>query len=112
MCVCVCPLPSSQEVTFSMLDSKEWGPLKCVEQLLSNIIVPSLKKMSQGWGELASTQGQGAKQEFMGLLENFVTVLAGAQESLQEKVGPRHCSRMSLVLFDLTTIKYQMKNHP
>ncbi|XP_060937369.1 dynein axonemal heavy chain 5 isoform X1 [Limanda limanda] len=85
-----------REVTFSMLDSKEGGPLHSVEQLLSNIIVPTLKTMSHGWGSLTSTQGQGVKQEFIGSLENFVSVLAGAQESLHEKVTLKDCDTVNL----------------
>uniref|UniRef100_A0A8C7PY61 Dynein, axonemal, heavy chain 5 n=1 Tax=Oncorhynchus mykiss TaxID=8022 RepID=A0A8C7PY61_ONCMY len=70
-----------------MLDTTEVGLLKSVEQLLSEIFIPSLKKMDHGWGELASPQAQSVKQNFISSLDSFVSVLAGAQESLQEKVG-------------------------
>lgn len=76
----------SQDVNFNMLDTTEVGLLKSVEQLLSEIFIPTLKKMNHGWGELASPQAQAVKQEFICSLENFVSVLTGAQESLQEKV--------------------------
>uniref|UniRef100_A0A4W6ER03 Dynein axonemal heavy chain 5 n=1 Tax=Lates calcarifer TaxID=8187 RepID=A0A4W6ER03_LATCA len=69
-----------------MLDTTEGGLLKSVEQLLSDIFIPTLRKMNHGWGELASPQAQAVKQEFISSLESFVSVLAGAQESLQEKV--------------------------
>ena len=69
-----------------MLDTTEVGLLKSVEQLLSEIFIPTLKKMNHCWGELASPQTQAVKQEFICSLENFVSVLTGAQESLQEKV--------------------------
>uniref|UniRef100_A0A8C7VIP0 Dynein, axonemal, heavy chain 5 n=1 Tax=Oncorhynchus mykiss TaxID=8022 RepID=A0A8C7VIP0_ONCMY len=69
-----------------MLDTTEVGLLKSVEQLLSEIFIPSLKKMDHGWGELASPQAQSVKQNFISSLDSFVSVLAGAQESLQEKV--------------------------
>ena len=88
-----------------MLDTTEVGLLKSVEQLLSDIFIPTLRKMNHGWGELASPQAQAVKQEFISSLESFVSVLAGAQESLQEKVGSRHYSRKSLVL-NLTTTQY------
>lgn len=76
-----------------MLDTTEGGLLKSVEQLLSDIFIPTLRKMNHGWGELATPQAQAVKHEFITSLESFVSVLAGAQESLQEKV--RMCCFMS-----------------
>ncbi|XP_052345672.1 dynein axonemal heavy chain 5-like [Oncorhynchus keta] len=83
-----------------MLDTTEVGLLKSVEQLLSEIFIPSLKKMDHGWGELASPQAQSVKQNFLSSLDSFVSVLAGAQESLQEKVNLKVCDE-----FDLKTLK-------
>lgn len=77
-------------MNFNMLDTTEVGLLKSVEQLLSDIFIPTLRKINHGWGDLASPQAQGVKQEFIASLESFVSVLAGAQESLQEKVRSRH----------------------
>uniref|UniRef100_A0A8C8C735 Dynein, axonemal, heavy chain 5 n=1 Tax=Oncorhynchus tshawytscha TaxID=74940 RepID=A0A8C8C735_ONCTS len=88
------------EVNFNMLDTTEVGLLKSVEQLLSEIFIPSLKKMDHGWGELASPQAQSVKQHFISSLDSFVSVLAGAQESLQEKVNLKVCDE-----FDLKTLK-------
>ena len=73
-----------------MLDTTGVGLLKSVEQLLSEIFIPTLRKMNHGWGELASPQAQDIKRDFMASLENFVSVLAGAQDNLQEKVRQRH----------------------
>ncbi len=70
-----------------MLDTTGVGLLKSVEQLLSEIFIPTLRKMNHGWGELASAQAQAVKQDFISSLDSFVCVLAGAQESLQEKVS-------------------------
>lgn len=70
-----------------MLDTTGVGLLKSVEQLLSEIFIPTLRKMNHGWGELASPQAQTVKQDFISSLDSFVSVLAGAQESLQEKVS-------------------------
>uniref|UniRef100_A0A673YAG8 Dynein axonemal heavy chain 5 n=1 Tax=Salmo trutta TaxID=8032 RepID=A0A673YAG8_SALTR len=89
-----------REVNFNMLDTTEVGLLKSVEQLLSEIFIPSLKKMNHGWGELASPQAQSVKQDFISSLDSFVSVLAGAQESLQEKVNLKVCDE-----FDLKTLK-------
>lgn len=67
-----------------MLDTREGGLLKSVEQLLSDIFIPTLRKMNHGWGDAATSQA--VKQDFISSLEGFVSVLAGAQESLQERV--------------------------
>lgn len=69
-----------------MLDTREGGLLKSVEQLLSEIFIPTLRKMNHGWGDTATSQAQTVKQDFISSLEGFVSVLAGAQESLQERV--------------------------
>uniref|UniRef100_W5KJG3 Dynein axonemal heavy chain 5 n=1 Tax=Astyanax mexicanus TaxID=7994 RepID=W5KJG3_ASTMX len=69
-----------------MMDTTGVGLLKSTEQLLSEVFIPTLRNMNHGWGELASPQAQTVKQDFISSLESFVSVLAGAQESLEEKV--------------------------
>ncbi|XP_029359358.1 dynein heavy chain 5, axonemal isoform X2 [Echeneis naucrates] len=85
-----------RDVNFNMLDTTEGGLLKSVEQLLSDIFIPTLRKMNHGWGELASPQAEAVKQEFISSLESFVSVLSGAQESLQEKVTLKECDTLDL----------------
>ncbi|XP_062848702.1 dynein axonemal heavy chain 5 [Trichomycterus rosablanca] len=89
-----------RDVNFNMLDTTGVGLLKSVEQLLSEIFIPTLRKMNHGWGELSSPQAQPVKQDFISSLENFVSVLAGAQESLEEKVNLKECDT-----FDLKTLR-------
>ncbi|XP_068612434.1 dynein axonemal heavy chain 5 [Brachionichthys hirsutus] len=89
-----------RDVNFNMLDATEGGLLKGVEQLLSEIFIPTLSKMNHVWGEVASPQAQAVKQDFISSLENFVSVLAGAQESLEEKVTLKECDT-----FDLRVLK-------
>ncbi|XP_067366741.1 dynein axonemal heavy chain 5 isoform X3 [Channa argus] len=89
-----------RDVNFNMLDTTEVGLLKSVEQLLSEIFIPTLKKMNHGWGELDSLEAQSVKQDFISSLESFVSVLSGAQESLQEKVTLKGCDT-----FDLRVLK-------
>ncbi|XP_054476942.1 dynein axonemal heavy chain 5 isoform X4 [Anoplopoma fimbria] len=89
-----------RDVNFNMLDTTEVGLLKSVEQLFSEIFIPTLRKMNHGWGESASPQAQTVKQDFISSLESFVSVLAGAQESLQEKVTLKECDT-----FDLRVLK-------
>ncbi|KAM4633147.1 dynein axonemal heavy chain 5 isoform 2-T2 [Polymixia lowei] len=85
-----------KDVNFNMLDTTEVGLLKSVEQLMSEIFIPTLRKMNHGWGELASLQAQAVKQDFIASLDSFVSVLAGAQESLQEKVNLMECTSVDV----------------
>ncbi|KAL0172810.1 hypothetical protein M9458_033121, partial [Cirrhinus mrigala] len=62
------------DVNFNMLDTTGAGLLKSVEQLLSEIFIPTLRKMNHGWGELASPQAQAVKQDFISSLDSFVSV--------------------------------------
>ncbi|KAF4087596.1 hypothetical protein AMELA_G00072460 [Ameiurus melas] len=89
-----------RDVNFNMLDTTGVGLLKSVEQLLSEIFIPTLRKMNHGWGELSSPQAHSVKQDFISSLESFVSVLVGAQESLEEKVNLKECDT-----FDLKTLK-------
>ncbi|XP_030605476.1 dynein heavy chain 5, axonemal-like [Archocentrus centrarchus] len=87
-----------RDVNLNMLDTTEGGLLKSVEQLFSEILIPTLKKMNHGWGEVASPQTQAVKQDFISSMESFVSVLAGAQESLQERVTLKECDTFDLRL--------------
>uniref|UniRef100_A0A3Q3KDZ6 AAA+ ATPase domain-containing protein n=1 Tax=Monopterus albus TaxID=43700 RepID=A0A3Q3KDZ6_MONAL len=96
VCVFFTRANTSKDINFNMLDTTEGGLLKGVEQLLSEIFIPTLRKMNHGWGELASPQAEAVKQDFISSLESFVSVLAGAQESLQEKVTLKECDTLDL----------------
>ncbi|XP_069469880.1 dynein axonemal heavy chain 5 [Ambystoma mexicanum] len=86
-----------KEVNFNMLDTAEGGLLKSVESLLSEIYIPALRTMDQGWGELEGPQQPAhVKQDFLSSLEGFVGVLSGAQESLTEKVNLEKCASYDL----------------
>ncbi|XP_024917266.1 dynein heavy chain 5, axonemal [Cynoglossus semilaevis] len=87
-------------VNFNMLDTREVGLLKSVEQLLSDIFIPTLRNINHGWGDVASPQAQVVKQEFISSLENFVTVLSVTQDCLREKVTLQECDS-----FDLQVLK-------
>nr|XP_043889840.1 dynein axonemal heavy chain 5 isoform X3 [Solea senegalensis] len=89
-----------RDVSFNMLDTREVGLLKSVEQLLADIFIPTLRNMNHGWGELASPQARAVKQEFISSLENFVSVLAVTQECLREKVTLKDCDS-----FDMRVLK-------
>ncbi|KAM9783262.1 dynein axonemal heavy chain 5-like [Neosynchiropus ocellatus] len=87
-----------RDVNFNMLDTRQGGLLRSVEQLLSEVYIPTLRKLNHGWGEQASLQAQAVKQDFIMSLENFVSVLAGAQESLQERVSLNKCESLDLAV--------------
>lgn len=70
-----------------MLDTREVGLLKSVEQLFSEVFIPTMKTMDHGWGVANSPQAKAVKEGFISSLESFVSVLIASQESLQEKVG-------------------------
>lgn len=69
-----------------MLDTREVGLLKSVEQLFSKVFIPAMRTMDHGWGDANSAQAKAVKEDFISSLECFVSVLVGAQESLHEKV--------------------------
>lgn len=75
-----------------MLDTAQGGLLKSVHHLLSEIFIPVIKTMNQGWGEIGGPQqAANIRQDFLGSLEGFVSVLSGAQQSLMEKVRLSAC---------------------
>ncbi|KAG8442619.1 hypothetical protein GDO86_011415 [Hymenochirus boettgeri] len=90
-----------REVNFNLLDTSENNLLRSAESLLSDIYIPALKTMDNGWGELADTQQAGnIRQDFLCSLEGFVDVLNGAQQSLIDKVNLEKCQT-----YDLRTLK-------
>ncbi|KAL4616938.1 dynein heavy chain 5, axonemal [Arapaima gigas] len=88
-----------RNVNFNMLNTTEVGLLQSVEQLLTKIFIPTLSTMN-GLGETANPQAFSIWQDFLTSLDGFVAVLAGAQESLLEKVSLKPCDT-----YDLKTLK-------
>lgn len=84
-----------QEISFGFLDTRDTGLLHASERLLSDIFLPALSKTST-WGELSTKQGQHIRQEFMKQLENFITILVGAQDSLNDSVVLKKCETVNL----------------
>uniref|UniRef100_A0A4W3HHM2 Dynein, axonemal, heavy chain 5 n=1 Tax=Callorhinchus milii TaxID=7868 RepID=A0A4W3HHM2_CALMI len=85
-----------KDINFNILDTSDVGLLKAVEHLLSEVFVPALKRMNHGWGELNSAQTSTVRQDFLSSLDGFVSILAGAQESLMEKVTLKPCETYDL----------------
>ncbi|XP_048253391.1 dynein axonemal heavy chain 5-like isoform X2 [Haliotis rufescens] len=90
----------SKDVNFTMLDTNGHahngrGLLHAVENLLSSIFIPALKNLEKGWGKLEKDDAN-VRADFLNSLDAFVSVLVGAQESLQEKVTLRPCEGYEL----------------
>lgn len=90
-----------KEVTFTRLDTSGNGKngsglLHAVETLLSSIFIPALKNLDKGWGALGTPSGEQVRQDFLNTLDSFVSVLVGAQESLEEKVTLKPCETYDL----------------
>ena len=78
-----------------MLDTRETGLLHASERLLSDIFLPALAKTAS-WGELSTKHGQQIRQEFINQLQNFVSVLIAAQDSLDDTVVLKECETLDL----------------
>ena len=67
-----------QEVIFGILDAsgKEngHGLLNGIENVMSHIYIPALRKLEKGWGALENGNS-GVRQDFMNKLEGFVSIL-------------------------------------
>lgn len=93
------------------------GLLHAVENIMSSVFIPSLRKLQKGWGHLENESSAGTRNDFLNNLESFVSVLvgenrlkiarqsdlfffSGAQESLDGKVVLKPCET-----YDLRTIQ-------
>ncbi len=84
-----------QEISFGVIDTRDTGLLHASERLLSNIFLPALAKTGS-WGELSTKHGQQIRQEFINQLQNFVSVLIAAQDSLDDTVVLKECETLDL----------------
>jgi dynein heavy chain len=50
------------------------------------------------WGKLAGKEGQMAKIDFLGKLTTFISILDGAQESINERVVLKKCDKYDLAI--------------
>ena len=70
-----------QEVNFMTMDAgtknSGHGLLQAVENILSSVFIPSLKKLDKGWGVLDNAAQSQTKTDFLNNLDSFVAVLTG-----------------------------------
>jgi dynein heavy chain, axonemal len=91
----------SQEVNFSYYDCQTESILKAVNKQFSILFVPILNSLSDtNWGKLSGKNGRLDKIDFLGKLSNFVTILNGAQDSLDDQFYLVKCES-----YDLTSIQ-------
>ena len=71
----------AKEVNFMTMDAgaknSGHGLLQAVENILSSVFIPSLKKLDKGWGNLDSAATSQTKTDFLNNLDSFVAVLTG-----------------------------------
>ena len=62
---------------------------------MSDIFLPALGKTTN-WGELSTKHGLQLRQDFIKQLQNFVSVLIAAQDSLDDTVVLKECETLDL----------------
>ena len=90
----------SQDVSFTKLDTSGAdqngrGLLHAVENLLSGIFIPALKKLENGWGQLNNQDNAVVRADFLNSLDSFVSVLVGESDCgiMVTISGVKHCCR-------------------
>lgn len=81
-----------------MIDAKQSGILNAVKLLLADLYIPAVSKSSD-WGELSEKDALPSKMKFLTSLENFVEILSGAQDSLEDSVNLKECDGIDLSKF-------------
>ena len=92
-----------QDVSFTKLDTSGAdqngrGLLHAVENLLSGIFIPALKKLENGWGQLNNQDNAVVRADFLNSLDSFVSVLVGESDcgtvcAMVTISGVKHCCR-------------------
>ncbi|XP_071957897.1 dynein axonemal heavy chain 5-like isoform X2 [Antedon mediterranea] len=85
-----------KEINFTSLDTNGGNLLLAVNNLLSTIFIPFLRKNTNCWGQLNSQANQATRTDFLNSLDSFVTIIGGAQESLGQKVELTPCKTHDL----------------
>ena len=70
-----------QELLFNVMDAscpggrKGQGLLQGVEKVLSHMFIPALRKAFKGWGDLDNKESKKIREDFLNMLDSFVTIL-------------------------------------
>ena len=86
----------AQETNFGVLESNGGGLLEAIENLLRSVFLPALRDQTS-WGELSKdASGHVAKENFIGKLDGFVSILANARKSIQDAASLSPCSNPAI----------------
>ena len=87
----------AQETNFGVLESNGGELLEAIETLLRNVFLPALKDQSS-WGELSKdASGHVVKENFLGKLDAFISIIANAQKSIKDAVTLSPCTDPGIV---------------
>jgi dynein heavy chain len=80
------------DVSFGVLESKSGGILEAIGTLIKSVFVPALKEQTN-WGELSKdASGHVTKENFLGKLDGFVSILANAQTCVANSAQLSPCA--------------------
>ncbi|CAH1269411.1 DNAH5 [Branchiostoma lanceolatum] len=96
----ILPENITKEVNVTVMDTTGVGLLTAIQKLLSNIFIPTLRVVENGWGDLGNKDGAPVRLDFLNNLDAFVSVLGGAQGSVEDKVVLKECET-----YDLKTLR-------
>ncbi|XP_077982678.1 dynein axonemal heavy chain 5-like [Glandiceps talaboti] len=85
----------TKDVSFTVFDTDK-GLLNSVENILTTIFVPSLRKNTGSWGNISNGDAANIRGDFLNTMDSFVSVLVAAQESLDDKVELKPCQTYNL----------------
>lgn len=86
-----------QEVFFYTFESNTEPLLQALSRSIADVYVPFLQVSETSWGKLTgSDNNQMIKVDFISRLNNFVTTLNSAQESINERILLKPCDKIDL----------------
>ena len=69
-----------------------------MKSVLSDLYIPAVST-SDSWGDLSGKDALPSRTKFLNSLENFVEILSGAQDSLEDAVTLEECELIDLSKF-------------
>ena len=86
-----------QEVFFYTFESHTEPLLQSLSRSIADVYLPFLQASETSWGKLnGSENNQSVKVEFISRLNNFVSTLNSAQESINERILLKPCDKVDL----------------
>ena len=86
----------AQELYFGILESEDGGLLAALERLIADVFLPALREQTN-WGALSNdAKGHVLKENFLGKLAGFVSILSNARASIADAVALSPCAHPGL----------------